>query len=74
MKFLMHFFLLCLIAIAPAVTFAQEKYTISGEIRESRTGETMIGAVVFLAGTPYGATTNTFGYYSITAPTSGRAA
>ncbi len=64
----MHFFLLFLIAIAPAVTFAQEKYTISGEIRESRTGETMIGAVVFLAGTPYGATTNNFGYYSITAP------
>jgi hypothetical protein len=64
----MHFFLFCLIALAPAVTFAQEKYTISGEIRESRTGETMIGAVVFLAGTPYGATTNNFGYYSITAP------
>ncbi len=68
MKFLTHFFLFCLIAIAPAVTFAQEKYTISGEIRESRTGETMIGAVIFLAGTPYGATTNNFGYYSITAP------
>jgi TonB dependent receptor/CarboxypepD_reg-like domain/TonB-dependent Receptor Plug Domain len=68
MKFLMHFFLFCLIAFAPAETFAQEKYTISGEIRESRTGETMIGAVVFLAGTPYGATTNNFGYYSITAP------
>ena len=68
MKFLTHFFLFCLIALAPAVTFAQEKYTISGEIRESRTGETLIGAVVFLAGTPYGATTNNFGYYSITAP------
>ncbi len=68
MKFLTRFFLFCLIAIAPAVTFAQEKYTVSGEIRESRTGETMIGAVVFLAGTPYGATTNNFGYYSITAP------
>ncbi len=68
MKFLTHFFLLCLITGAPAFSFAQEKYTISGEVRESRTGETMIGAVVFLAGTPYGATTNNFGYYSITAP------
>jgi outer membrane receptor for ferrienterochelin and colicin len=68
MKFLTHFFLLCLLASAPAFSFAQEKFTISGEVRESRTGETMIGAVVFLAGTPYGATTNNFGYYSITAP------
>ncbi|MEN9333005.1 MAG: hypothetical protein RLY35_185, partial [Bacteroidota bacterium] len=68
MKFLQQFFLMGLLAGLPLVSLSQEKFTISGEVRESRTGETMIGAVVFLAGTPYGATTNNFGYYSITAP------
>lgn len=68
MKFLNHFSLLCVFFFSANTFLAQEKFTISGEIRESRTGETMIGAVVFLAGTPYGATSNNFGYYSITAP------
>ncbi len=68
MKFLTHFLFIALLNVLSLCSWAQEKFSISGEVRESRTGETMIGAVVFLAGTPYGATTNNFGYYSITAP------
>lgn len=44
----------------------KEKYTISGEVRDSITGETIVGAVVKITELQSGATTNVYGFYSIT--------
>jgi hypothetical protein len=49
--------------------FAQEKFTISGTIKDKKNGETIIGAIVRvneLKGT--GAVTNEYGFYSLTLP------
>ena len=46
-----------------------QRYTISGYIKDKQTGEELIGANLFIEGTSYGATTNTYGYYTITLPT-----
>lgn len=49
--------------------FAQTKYTISGSVRDSATGEELIGASVFIKElTATGASTNAYGFYSITIP------
>jgi hypothetical protein len=51
------------------ITFAQQKYTISGTIRDSKSGETLIGATIVLAGKGnYSVLSNAYGFYSITAP------
>lgn len=49
--------------------FAQQskKFTISGYIRENATGEALIGAVVSIREPLKGTTTNTYGFYSLTA-------
>ena len=49
--------------------FAQSKYTISGSMRDAKTGEELIGAIISvkeLANT--GAATNAYGFYSLTLP------
>ncbi|NJB35594.1 TonB-dependent receptor [Croceivirga sp. JEA036] len=46
----------------------QTHYTISGIIKDKSNGETLYGASVFLEGTTIGATTNAYGFYSISAP------
>ena len=43
-------------------------YTISGYIKDKATGESLLGATVQLKGTTIGATTNLYGYYSLTFP------
>jgi hypothetical protein len=46
---------------------AQDKFTISGNIREKATGESLPGVAVSVREVPgYGITTNLFGFYSIT--------
>jgi hypothetical protein len=47
---------------------AQEKYTISGTITDAANGETMIGTNVFVEPIMKGATTNVYGFYSLTVP------
>lgn len=47
-------------------TFAQSKYTINGKIKDSQSGETLIGATVKIVGlVGYGTSTNSYGFYSI---------
>ncbi|MAX80889.1 MAG: hypothetical protein CL843_12045 [Crocinitomicaceae bacterium] len=47
--------------------FAQEKYSISGYVRDASTGEYLIGATVLVQELPgVGSSTNTYGFYSIT--------
>jgi hypothetical protein len=48
---------------------AQKEYTVSGYVKDARSGETLIGANVFLESNPsIGTVTNTYGFYSITIP------
>jgi hypothetical protein len=47
---------------------AQQKYTISGHIRDSKNGEGLIGATVFVKSLAVGSSTNPYGFYSLTIP------
>ncbi len=49
-------------------TFAQDKYTISGFVKDAQTGESVIGANLVIAANGKGVTTNQYGFYSITLP------
>jgi hypothetical protein len=44
----------------------KKKYTISGYLKDKKTGEVMIGASVYANGTTLGAITNAYGFYSLT--------
>jgi hypothetical protein len=48
--------------------WAQEKYALSGIVRDSASGEDMIGATVFIKEANVGAGTNSYGFYSFTLP------
>jgi len=48
--------------------FAQQKFTISGEVTDATTGETCIGALVVAKELEKGIPTNLYGFYSITLP------
>jgi TonB dependent receptor/CarboxypepD_reg-like domain/TonB-dependent Receptor Plug Domain len=58
-----------LLLILPLGTFAQnEKLTISGYVKDTKNGEGLIGASVFVKELLSGTTTNTYGFYSLTLP------
>lgn len=60
--------LLCLLLLTGSVQ-AQNKYTLSGYIKDASTGEDLIGANVILQNDPStGTSTNVYGFYSITLP------
>ena len=46
--------------------FAQEKYTLSGYVKDNETGEYLIGATVHLKESLKGVSTNQYGFYSLT--------
>ena len=49
--------------------FAQANYTISGEIRDAKSGEALIGATVYPDENPTkGVSTNAYGFFSLTLP------
>src|SRR5690606_24719972 len=64
---------LCFCFLLVASTFgplrAQQKYTISGNLRDASSGETLAGATVKIE-TPFiaGNTSNSYGFYSLTLP------
>ncbi|WP_298650663.1 TonB-dependent receptor [uncultured Proteiniphilum sp.] len=60
-------FCLILLFVTVHPIFAQ-RYTISGYITDKANGETLISATVFDSSSSKGATTNNFGYYSLTLP------
>jgi len=52
-----------------AITTAQTKYTISGYVRDTTSGEDLIGSIVSIKEIPsLGASTNAYGFYSISVP------
>jgi TonB dependent receptor/CarboxypepD_reg-like domain/TonB-dependent Receptor Plug Domain len=64
-KYLFSIFFL----IAVLSSYAQKKRTISGTIKDEATGEQLIGATVRIKEIPQsGTTSNSYGFYSITAP------
>ncbi len=60
-------FLIVAVGLSLSV-YAQEKYTVSGYIKDSKTGESLIGVSVFVKELNNGTTTNPYGYYSLTLP------
>ena len=59
------FFLLLLIMV-PFFVKAQNRFTISGFIKDSLNGETLIGAYIAVQGKTKGISSNQYGFYSIT--------
>jgi len=60
-RFLLFFFFLVQI---PA--FSQSKFTVSGYVKDAANGEALIGATVYVKSLATGATTNVYGFYSLT--------
>ena len=57
------------ILLVSLLSFGQQKHTISGTVTDQQTGETLIGATVrFLGNSGIGVLSNSYGFYSITAP------
>ena len=66
-----HCIIIFLIFLLPSLSSAQNtllpaKYTLSGYIKDSLTGETLIGATLTVAGKSKGISSNQYGFYSIT--------
>lgn len=57
---------ICLFLFVLINVSAQTKYTLSGELRDSSNGETLIGAVVKIIETNKVISTNTYGYFALT--------
>ncbi len=57
-----------LLLIFPCILFAQQKYTLSGYVKDSASGESLVGAGIYLKGTGQGVSTNNYGFYSLTLP------
>lgn len=66
MKLIRHFFVVTLLLLFCASSWAQDKFTISGYVKDDATGETMIGANVFIKELMKGTTTNQYGFFSLT--------
>lgn len=61
--------LFCVTLIALSAYAQNNKYTLSGFVKDKKTGEELIGVVVVIKDLPAtGATTNAYGFYSITLP------
>lgn len=52
--------------LVPLISFSQKKITLSGYVKDSLSGETLIGATVSISGESKGITSNQYGFYSIT--------
>ena len=59
-------FLFILACSIPAQVISQNKFTLSGYVKDSLTGETLIGATLQVNGKSKGVTTNAYGFFSIT--------
>ena len=60
--------ILCLIFLISSLSFSQEMITISGNIKDADTGETLIGASIYVPKLQLGTSSNNYGWFSITVP------
>lgn len=65
--FSLLFFSVCLSVVAAPV-YGQERYTLSGYIKDATDGEVLIGATVAVPVLSQGTSTNVYGFYSLTLP------
>ena len=63
-RYLPLYFLILL----PSLLLSQNKYTISGYIKDAENGESLIGAVSYIPSLDRGITSNEYGFYSISLP------
>ena len=59
-------FLIFLFILGSSCAFAQNKYTISGYVKDTVNGETLIGATITVQGQTKGISSNGYGFFSIT--------
>ncbi len=59
---------LSILILLPLALFAQQKFTLSGTITDALTNETLIGVTIAIPELRTGATTNEYGFYSLTLP------
>ncbi|WP_298714528.1 carboxypeptidase-like regulatory domain-containing protein [Chitinophaga sp.] len=64
-RLLMH---LLLVLLAANSAFAQQRFTISGYVKDEKNGESLIGISIGKPGTSVGTVTNEYGFYSLTLP------
>ena len=60
--------ILFLLLTVPFLVSSQETITISGDVKDFETGESLIGATIFIPELKLGTSTNTYGWFSITIP------
>lgn len=63
-----HIRILFLIILLSGSLLAQDRFTISGYMKDARNGEALIGATVSQKGTLIATATNAYGFYSLTLP------
>lgn len=59
---------LLLIIFSTFSSFAQEKFTLSGTVKDAKNNETLIGVNIYIPALKIGTTTNEYGFYSLTIP------
>lgn len=64
----MKFHLINFLLLFSSLALAQQKYTISGYVKDASNGEALIGATIYVKELSDGATSNEYGFYSITLP------
>lgn len=64
----MRYLFAVLLAFTALSLNAQEKFTLSGSVKDSLTGESLIGAYIVSPQTKAGVITNAYGFYSLTLP------
>lgn len=64
----MRIYTLIFLLLLPFMGITQNKFTLSGTLKDYANGETLFGATVYLNGTSIGTMTNEYGFYSLTAP------
>ena len=57
---------LFIIYLLLSLTFFSQQYTLSGYVKDAKTGEFLIGATIFVEGESKGTSSNVYGFYSIT--------
>ncbi len=58
--------IILIIILLPSLAPAQNRFTLSGYVKDSLSGETMIGATISVQGKTKGISSNQYGFYSIT--------
>lgn len=67
MYFLLRSFVFLLLVTGfTTMAFCQDKFTVSGHVKSRSTGESLIGASVYVKELLKGSTTNQYGYYALT--------